>query len=486
MAYQGLLVVGKLVSINRKDIMKIFCRIVLFWLYLLGMGTPSIAEEVKPVRSWIKPVKEGWTVKPLLNVGERAGKAGYRMVGVPDGLGVMANADGTLSIFMNHELAADMGKLRAHSGRGAFVSRWTLDVDTLKIVNGDDLIRKVALWLPEKHAHVQAATYSFNRLCSADLAKASALYDEKTGKGFNGRLFLNGEEDRAGGRAFAHVVTGDETGVSYELPHLGKFAWENAVANPATGIKTVVMGMDDSPGGQVYVYVGEKRDVGNPAELAGLVGGKLFALKVDGKRFQLASLGDVSEMSGDDLEQAGRRAAVTNFMRPEDGAWDINNPNIFYFATTDKIDGSSQLFQLTFADVQHPEQGGAIRVVLNARDIGAQMFDNIAVAGDGKLLIEEDPGDNPHAASIWQFDPATGHADKVLAVAPELFLDKKSPEFITQDEENSGITEITDLVRKAVWVKPGRRYFIGVLQVHAKSEDPELVEDGQLYLIESP
>jgi hypothetical protein len=469
-----------------KEIMKILYPMSWFLVCLMGLSTPSIAEETKLARPWIKPVKAGWTVTPLLNVGDKVGEAGYRMVGVPDGLGVLANGDATLSVFMNHELAAEIGKLRAHSSRGAFVSRWVLDVNTLKVVHGDDLIRKVALWLPEKHAHVYAATYSFNRLCSADLPKVSALYDKKTGKGFDGRLFLNGEENRAGGRAFAHVVTGDQTGVSYELPHLGKFSWENVVANPDTGVKTVVMGMDDSPDGQVYVYVGEKRAAGNPAELAGLVGGNLSALKVDGKRFKLANLGDVSAMSGADLEQAGHQAGVTNFMRPEDGAWDVNNHNIFYFATTDKFDGNSQLFQLIFDDVQHPEQGGAISVVLNARDIGAQMFDNITVAGDGKLLIEEDPGDNPHAAAIWQFDLATGKADKILAVVPELFVDKNSPDFMTQDEENSGITEITDLVGNAIWAKPGRRYFIGVLQVHAKNADPELVEDGQLYLIESP
>lgn len=467
-------------------IMKILNSTILIFIYLLGVSATCVADENKFNTAWIKPVKEGWTVLPLLNVGSRAGKAGYRMVGVPDGLGAMDNGDGTLSIFMNHELASDMGKLRSHAGRGAFVSRWTLDIATLKVVDGRDLISKVALWLPEENKHIVAASYSFNRLCSADLAKPSAFYDAKSGKGFDGRLFLNGEEDRAGGRAFAHVVTGEKTGVSYELPHLGKFAWENAVANPGTGVKTVVMGMDDSPGGQVYVYVGEKRNTGNPAELAGLVGGNLSALKVKGARFSLVNLGDVSEMTGDALEQAGRKAEVSNFMRPEDGAWDVNNTDIFYFATTDKIDGSSQLFQLTFDNVLHPEQGGVIRVVLNARDIGAQMFDNITVASDGKLLIEEDPGDNLHAASIWQFDPVTGKADKLAVVAPERFIDKNSPQFMTQDEENSGIVEITALVINAPWVKTGQRYFLGVLQVHAKSEDTELVEDGQLYLISSP
>jgi hypothetical protein len=469
-----------------KEVMRILHPMNWFLVYLLGLSAPSMAEEVKLGTPWINPVKAGWKVTPLLNVGDRVGQANYRMVGVPDGLGVLANGDGTLTIFMNHELSTDVGKVRAHSARGAFISRWVLDVDTLKITNGDDLVRKVSLWLPEKQAHAPATAYSFNRFCAADLAKASAFYETKSGKGFDGRLFLNGEENRAGGRAFAHVVTGDQTGVSYELPHLGKFAWENAVANPGTGVKTVVMGMDDSPGGQVYVYVGEKRAVGNPAELAGLVGGNLFALKVEENRFKLASLGDVSAMNGADLEQAGLQAGVTNFMRPEDGAWDTHNANIFYFATTDKFDGNSQIFQLIFDDVQHPELGGAIRVALNARDIGAQMFDNITVAGDGKLLIEEDPGDNPHAAAIWQFDPVSGQVDKILAVAPEFFVDKSSVAFKTQDEENSGITEITDLVNNAIWAKPNRRYFIGGLQVHAKSADPELVEDGQLYLIESP
>ncbi len=463
--------------------MKIYRSIGFVSLCFFGLSTPVLADEGNSNQSWVKPVKPGWQVKPLLNVGDRVGERGYRMVGVPDGLGVMDNGNGTLAVFMNHELASDMGKLRSHGGRGAFVSDWTLDINTLKIVDGRDLIRKVALWLPEEYRHIVAATYSFNRLCSADLAKPTAFYDAKSGKGFDGRLFLNGEEDRAGGRAFAHVVTGEQSGISYELPHLGKFAWENAVANPGAGVKTVVMGMDDSPGGQVYVYVGEKRDTGNPAERAGLVGGKLSALKVVGERFSLVNLGDVSAMSGDELEQAGSKVGVSNFMRPEDGAWDIHQPNIFYFATTDKIGGSSQLFQLTFDNVLQPEQGGTIRVVLNARDIGAQMFDNITVASDGKLLIEEDPGDHPHAASIWQFDPATGRAEKLAAVAPEHFVDKKSAQFITQDEENSGIVEVTELVSQAPWAQAGKRYFLSVLQVHAKLDDAELVENGQLYLL---
>ena len=437
-------------------------------------------------QAWLSPVADGWAVKPLLNVGEALGPSGYRMVGIPDGLGAMNNGDGTLTILMNHELGKDQGKHRRHFGRGAFVSRWILDIANLKVTQGEDLINQVSLWLPDEQKYANAVAYSFNRLCSADLPAQSALFDQVSGKGFNGRLFMNGEEDRAGGRAFAHVVTGENKGMSYELPYLGKFAWENAVANPATGAKTVVMGMDDSPGGQVYMYVGEKRSAGNPVEQAGLVGGDLYGVKVDGKRFGFVKFGDVSAMTGEDLEKAGQKMGIANFMRPEDGSWDANNPKLFYFATTDKIDGTSQLFQLAFDDLQHPENGGAIQAVLNARDIGAQMFDNIVVTGDGKLLIEEDPGDNPHMAAIWHFDPKTAKAVKVAKVAPEAFLDKNNPAFLTQDEENSGIIEVTDLVKKAPWFEAGKRYYLGVLQVHAKSKDPELVEDGQLYLLSGP
>ena len=449
-------------------------------------GFSACSAEPQRDNTLLNPLVAGWEVRPLLNVGEQVGKTGYRMVGIPDGLGAMDNNDGTISIFMNHEIPSDMGVVRRHGGQGAFVSHWVLDRNTLKVVGGEDWIRNVQLWDQQTASYVAAPAYRFNRLCSADLARLSAFYDAASGKGFNGRLFLNGEEDHSGGAAFAHVVTGEYAGTSYQLPHLGRFAWENAVANPQTGVKTVVMGMDDSPGGQVYVYVGEKRSTGNVVEQAGLVGGSLYAVKVEDKRFSLVALGDVTAMNGDQLEKATRAAGATGFLRPEDGAWDPRNGKDFYFATTDKIDGSSQLFKLTFDNPTQPERGGEIKVVLNARDIGAQMFDNIVVDTNGRLLIEEDPGDNPHSAAIWLFDPASGKASKVLGVSQEHFVDKDNPEFITQDEENSGVIEVTELMRSAPWFKQNKRYYLGVIQVHAPSQNSELVQDGQLYLITGP
>jgi hypothetical protein len=199
----------------------------LLFVSLLAFGVNCFAAsaEPQPSQAWLKPTSEAWQVKPLMNVGDSVGAKGYRMVGIPDGLGALDNGDGTLAIYMNHEIGKDQGKNRKHFGRGAFVSHWTLDIASLKITTGEDLIKQVKLWLPDDKKHVNSPAYSFNRLCSADLPPLSALYDAASGKGFNGRLFMNGEEDREGGRGFAHVVTGEQKGTSYELPYLGKFAW---------------------------------------------------------------------------------------------------------------------------------------------------------------------------------------------------------------------------------------------------------------------
>lgn len=450
------------------------------WLGALGLLLIS-AQNVSAPAAWLEARQDAWKVTPLLNVGDAV--QDYRMVGIPDGLGAMLNADGTLSVFMNHELATEKGAARRHGAKGAFVSHWLLDVESLKVVRGDDWIQRVMVWCDNNFVEDKAV--AFNRLCSADLPSPSALFNATTGKGYQGRLFLNGEEDK-NGRAFAHVVSGDEAGTSYELPHLGKFSWENAVANPATGDLTLVMGMDDTkPKGQVYVYLGRKQATGSPVQRAGLVGGNLFAVKMDSERFSLLSFGDVSAWDAARLEQAGDDAGATAFLRPEDGAWDTRDPKVFYFATTDKLDGNSQLYRMIFDDLAHPEKGGTIKVVLNAREIGAQMFDNLTVNVDSEVLLEEDPGDASYLAGLWKFDPFSGKAERVAESAPERFK-KGGSQFLTEDEENSGIIEITSLVSKASWAQKDKRYYLGVLQAHAKSSDPELVEDGQWYLLEGP
>jgi hypothetical protein len=134
-------------------------------------------------------------------VGDAVG--GYRMVGIPDGLGAY-NSDGRhFTLLMNHELVATVGGIpRGHGSKGAFVSRWTIDRWTLEVVKGEDFTKSdqdVFLWDPAAQKYMPGTTV-WERPCSADLPRPGAFFYR--GKGTTERLYMNGEEVSQG-RAWA-------------------------------------------------------------------------------------------------------------------------------------------------------------------------------------------------------------------------------------------------------------------------------------------
>ena len=329
-------------------------------LLLLQINCSSILPSGKPYDAMIHPTAAGWQVRPLISVGQSADN-GYLMTGIPDGMGAYDNGDGTFTLLVNHEIAADKGEVVTHGAKGAFVSSWRIDVETLQPLSGRDLIQKVHLWDAQSRQHQQVKGAAFSRFCSADLAKHGTFYDATTGAGYQDYLFLNGEEDKTSGRAFAHTLAGE----SYELADLGKIQWENVVANPTLSKQTLVIGMDDNHDkGLVLVYVGQKRKAGNPVELAGLVGGQLYAVKVDAERFSLVPLAQVDTMNIGSFRNHALAKGATLFSRPEDGAWNTQNNHQFYFATTDKIGGNPQLLSLQFDNIQQPALGGSYSCLL--------------------------------------------------------------------------------------------------------------------------
>jgi hypothetical protein len=365
----------------------------------------------------------------------------------------------------------------------------------------------VNLW-DGKSDSFRAGTTAFTAFCSADLAPPSAFFNNRTGKGYAERIFLNGEEGGAEGRAFAHIVTGLDDGTTYELPSLGKFSWENALANPFRQDRTVVVGTDDSnPLGQVYVYMGEKRLIGNPVERAGLHGGKLYGVKVAdlavesrtapiASTFSLAELGDARGMAGAALDALSIASGVTRFLRPEDGAWDTLDPNVFYFNTTDRYDevkdgsgaqvGASRIHRLRFTDIRQPELGGTIETLADASG-PQQMLDNMAVNAEGKLIVLEDTFTNAHNPKVWQFDPATRAftliAQHDRARFGDIGVAPTAP--FTSDKESSGVIEITALVKGARWFDKKYRYYLLDVQAHYPL-DAEVVEGGQLLMMGVP
>ena len=465
----------------------------------------------------------GIVTKSILTTGDSVG--GYRMVGIPDGLGAYDNGDGTFTLLSNHELTSGEGAVRAHGAKGAFVSRWVINKSDLSVVSGRDQIQTINVWNSGLNtwtaASGDAAPNRLNRLCSADLAAISAYYNPATGKGYNGHIFTDGEES-SGGRPFGHVV---DTGQSYELtPWIGNMAFENVVANPATGDTTTAMALDDTStsvgppkvGGQVYMHVGTKTNTGNEVQRAGLANGKLYGVKVDGvpqdevaKNWQVGdqanfSLVDVSAHAAvagsgpNTLEGDSQAGGVTNFQRPEDGSWDPSHPSDFYFVTTSNfgansagtLDGHTRLWRLHFNDPADPSQGGKLTLLVNgsvgtpdsgsgtqsAGSPGPQMLDNITVNNRGQVIMLEDVGNQSYRGGVWIYDIDGGSLTRVAIADPDLFT-PGSPGFVTKDEEASGVIPAPFL---------GADAYLLDEQVHKASSDPELVEGGQYMELHIP
>jgi Ca2+-binding RTX toxin-like protein len=485
---------------------------------------------------YLDPVGANVHIASILSVGDqvgfRDGPVGtgqpWRMDGIPDGIGAFANPDGTITVLLNHELPATDGIVRDHGQNGAFVSRLILDANTLRVISADDLVQHEHFFNRNTNSYADApsdfsvggsvvvpgGTPQFGRFCSADLAPVSAFFDAATGLGTTDRIYLNGEEIGNEGRAFAHIVTGAEAGHSYELPNLGRMAFENSLANPNTGARTVVISTDDSTPGEVYVYVGEKQSTGNAIERAGLTNGVLYGISASfgddtgaGARQGTFSLvaqgnnGDVSHVSGTTLNnQAG---PLTQFGRPEDGAWDPSNPNRFYFITTGTPTVPTRLWALDFVDAEHPELGGTITALVEGVFSNSDpnsplplMLDNMTVTESGLVVMQEDPGNNPRLARVWTYDPQADNGVDASSGLTEIahhdaarFAVPGGAAFggtFNQDEESSGLLEATSLL--------GNNEQIALLldtQAHyAIDTDPntagvqgEFVEGGQLQAI---
>ena len=518
-------------------------------LALLAASTLAVAAD----SSHLVPLAPGVLLKPIATAGDAYsdGAAGTKtMVGIPDGLGAYDNGDGTFTLVMNQELGSTVGVARAHGAIGSFVSRWTINKSTLAVTKLEDLITSVRLYDYGTNTWSVTAGVAFSRFCSADLPVETAVYNAANGKGVPAstvRLFLNGEES-ADGRAMAHLSKAGSAldGQSIMLPHLGRLAFENILLNPKAQDTTVAMLMDDTNPGYVGLYVGTKGVLpGSPTAqdviaAAGLTGGAYYHLKANGLSAEdrttlvgaakgisttftcalLGSDGNAATTAFDTRSEIAADAATkgTLFLRPEDGAWDPQNPSDFYFVTTDRIDdtknglngtttagnlpaggaapapqtGRSRLWRLRFTDLASPQSGGTITCLIDgSENPGPQMMDNLTIDRNGRLIIHEDPGNVAFGAKIWAYQIATGSLTPLAAFDPALTgaLGRWSPALngglvapaspFSKDEESSGIIDASDLL--------GSGWFLLASQMHSTTNvTSEVVEWGQLTALYAP
>jgi len=450
----------------------------------------------------------------ILTVGDAAGN-GYKMAGIPDGLGAFDNGNGTFTLLMNHEIGAGLGIARGPLTNGAFVSQWVIDKSTLSVVSGQNAITNLNTWNYTTQSFVSGGTTSFSRFCSSDLAAPTAFYNSNTGLGYNGgRIYMTGEESGTAGRATATVVSGANAGQLYQLPSLGRYSFENAVANPYMQNKTIVATTDDTSGtgnGKVYIYVGDKQATGNAIEQAGLQGGQKYVIAVNGSTqetrlggvgsattFTLAALPDQRTVTSNTNGQANT-AGGTSFLRPEDIAWDPKSPNKMYFTTTDQFDqvkdgvgatvGRSRVWRMTFSDLSNPTLGGTVEMVVDGAGPG-QMFDNLVVDKDGNLILQEDVGGQAHNGKVWKFDTTSNTLSMIAGFDKARFGDigvaAVAP--FNNDEESSGVIDVTDMFTGVAGYDTAKnRYYLLDAQAHYGITGPDgLVEGGQLLLMTQP
>ena len=108
---------------------------------------------------------------------------------------------------------------------------------------------------------------------------------------------------------------------------------------------------------------------------------------------------------------------------------------------------------------------------------GPKMMDNLTINRRGRIFIQEDLGGQDHIARIWRYDIETY---KLLFVAqhdPQRF-NPGSADFLTRDEESSGIIDASDIL--------GEGWFLLDVQAHYDAGDPELVQGGQLLALHVP
>jgi len=470
----------------------------------LTLGSQLNEAAALPAQTFLVGTEGRAVFRDVIDAGEQ-GNNGYRFNGIPVGIGVTDNGDGTLRVLVAHELGNTAGDVRAHGSKGAYVSDLTIDKATLSVISGKDFLASandLFLASADGSSWTSGTTTAFARFCSADLAAATAF--RNGANGYGGRIFLTGEEAGVEGRAFAHVLDGADAGKVYELPSLGNLSFENVVANPLAQDKTVVVSLDDtSTNGQVYVYVGTKATSGNAVQQAGLAGGTTYGIRVNSAgttntevgniatpnetglglnasgigTFELVNLGDVKAKTGATLNSESIAAGVTNWLRPEDGAWSKDGKT-FYFVTTASSTSASRLWALEFTNPANPEAGGTVKMLLNGSE-GQVMLDNMTVADDGSILLQEDPGNNARLAKIWRYNPSTDTLVELAQHNPALFSGTTP---VTQDEESSGIVDISSFLTGVSGYDTTKySYFLIADQIHKAVASPtSQVEMGEL------
>jgi Bacterial protein of unknown function (DUF839) len=485
------------------------------------------ATSVKP---YVTPIGTEYEVTALFSADDRAPLLGgapgaeYRMVGIPDGLGAHPNGDGKSTLYMNHELgfaAQSEPVVGGAKNRGAIVSQWILDEDGVPIAGRrayDSIYEEDSFLGPAPEVGNEAEMpRQFARFCSGTLAGPE--------NGFDRWIYLTNEESDGAstfdGRGGVSVAIFDDE--LHTLPRLGRFSKENTVVQPGHGTRTVIFSLEDGPAtldNQLYMYVGTKDWSAGASALArnGLDNGKLYVfrsldparssertLTSASVRGEWVEIEDADTLTDGELEAASDAVGAMTFVRPEDGAFNPNNPNEFFFDTTGSSsgadDGVNELGRLYSIRLRpgDPLQPATLTVVYNADAIAASggdiaiSPDNIGTSGR-YLMINEDGttesrlvmASKERDGSVWRFDLVKGPVGALgIDVSTATRVAELDPPGCDGVPVGAGVWETSGIIDASALF--GSDTWLSDVQAHAPTAAPGgstvTVEDGQLFLM---
>ena len=460
-------------------------------VFKVADGAPSMATGVN-----------GHTVKPIHTVGEtldstgalndlNAPENGYTPPGVLDGLGAYELNDTTVRVFANHELlngrggAYDLsdGQGGTFSLTGARISYFDIDKETKQIVDSGlayDTVIDANGDVAGDASFLANDLAGFSRFCSGILHEGGEF---GAGRGIVDTIYFAGEEDGGnfnpvGGQEWALDVT---TGTLYQIPAMGRGAWENATQlDTGTTTHVAFILSDDTPpieadgdgeneAAPLYLYVGEK-DASDPNDFLarnGLKNGKLYVWVSDtGETLPSEFSGAGTELAGSWVEvdnspnlaqasedgstgfdeygfptqrnlfaQAEAKGAF-GFSRPEDVATNPADGTEFVFASTgvdtydiDPVSGNGAdtfgtvyTFKVDFSDIANPKAAASILYDGDGDPSRAlRSPDNLDWADDGFIYVQEDEAEEDTASGdevLFGKDAANPNEAGIVRIDP--------------------------------------------------------------------
>ena len=434
------------------------------------------------------------SIEPLITSGDRLSN-NYTFANIPDGLGAVQVKNGTVDVFVNHELENETDQ-----GGFAKVSRFRLNQTDGSIIGAELIIN---------------GSEEYKSLCSASLIE---------GYGFEHPIFLTNQEVDDGLVLAIDAINGTIT----EMPWLGKFSHENTIHVPYfsnTINKTVVLSFEDGEPteSEVYMYVAD-----TPKGL--LKGdGQLYVFStntttstsnISGNQSTYYSWDDIYVSNGTvdgrfipltwnyitqnetDLDNEAISVGGFQFIRPEDGAMNKRNgmENILYMADTgsdlDEKDETipagdngqnwtnGRMYTFKFTDPKEPTKV-SFEVMMDGNDPSAPGYnilknpDNIDTS-QKSLMINEDLID-PNRINATKPYNITNNAKIIQVDLQQNNNNTKAVAYVNQiedmaakhgDWESSGILNVSKYFGEGSWLVD--------VQAHT------LKEGGQLLLMKIP